>query len=36
MSALIEAARSPSFSAEVVLVLSDEPAAAGLALARDA
>jgi len=35
MSALIDAARSPSFSAEVVLVLSDEPAAAGLAIARN-
>jgi phosphoribosylglycinamide formyltransferase-1 len=36
MSALIEAARSPDFAAEVVLVLSDEPAAAGLATARKA
>jgi phosphoribosylglycinamide formyltransferase-1 len=35
MSALIEAARSPDFSAEIVLVLSDDPAAAGLSLARD-
>jgi phosphoribosylglycinamide formyltransferase-1 len=35
MGALIEAARSPDFSAEVVLVLSDKPAAAGLSLARD-
>ena len=35
MGALIEAARSPDFSAEIVLVLSDDPAAAGLALARD-
>jgi phosphoribosylglycinamide formyltransferase 1 len=35
MSALIEAARSPGFSAEIVLVLSDDPAAAGLSLARD-
>jgi phosphoribosylglycinamide formyltransferase-1 len=34
MSALIEAARSPDFSAEIVLVLSDDPAAAGLSLAR--
>jgi len=36
MSALIEAARAPSFLAEIVLVLSDEPAAAGLPIARDA
>ena len=35
MSALIEAARSPDFSAEILLVLSDDPAAAGLSLARD-
>jgi phosphoribosylglycinamide formyltransferase-1 len=35
MSALIEAARSPDFSAEIVLVLSDVPAAPGLALARE-
>ncbi len=35
MGALIEAARSPDFSAEIVLVLSDDPAAAGLSLARD-
>jgi phosphoribosylglycinamide formyltransferase 1 len=35
MGALIEAARSPGFSAEIVLVLSDDPAAAGLSLARD-
>jgi phosphoribosylglycinamide formyltransferase 1 len=34
MSALIEAARSPNFSGEIVLVLSDDPAAAGLSLAR--
>jgi phosphoribosylglycinamide formyltransferase 1 len=34
MSALIEAARSPDFSAEIVLVLSDNPAAPGLSLAR--
>jgi phosphoribosylglycinamide formyltransferase 1 len=34
MSALIEAARSPDFSAEIVLVLSDDPAAPGLSLAR--
>jgi phosphoribosylglycinamide formyltransferase 1 len=36
LSALIEAARSPHFPAEVVLVLSDAPAAAGLSLAREA
>jgi phosphoribosylglycinamide formyltransferase-1 len=36
MSALIEAARSPDFSAKIVLVLSDDPAAAGLAAARKA
>jgi phosphoribosylglycinamide formyltransferase-1 len=35
MRALIEAARSPDFSAEVVLVLSDVPSAPGLALARE-
>jgi phosphoribosylglycinamide formyltransferase 1 len=35
MSALIEAARSPDFSGEIVLVLSDDPAAAGLSLARN-
>jgi phosphoribosylglycinamide formyltransferase-1 len=34
MSALIEAARSPDFSAEIVLVVSDDPAAQGLSLAR--
>lgn len=34
MVALIEAARSPDFSAEIVLVLSDDPAAPGLAVAR--
>ncbi len=34
MSALIEAARSPDFSAQIVLVLSDDPAAAGLSRAR--
>ena len=34
MIALIEAAQSPDFSAEIVLVLSDDPAAAGLSLAR--
>jgi phosphoribosylglycinamide formyltransferase-1 len=36
MRALIEAARSPDFAAEIALVLSDEPAAAGLAAARKA
>ena len=36
MSALIEAARSPDFAAEIVLVLSDNPAAAGLSLAGKA
>jgi len=36
MSALIEAARAPSFPAQIVLVLSDEPAAAGLPTARKA
>ena len=36
MSALIEAARAPSFPAEIVLVLSDEPAAGGLQIAREA
>ena len=34
MIALIEAARSPDFSAEIVLVLSDDPRAAGLSRAR--
>jgi len=36
MSALVEAARSPEFAAEIVLVLSDNPAAPGLAIAREA
>jgi len=36
MSALIEAARAPGFAAEVALVLSDKPAAAGLGAARAA
>jgi len=36
MSALIEAARAPGFPAEIVLVLSDNPAAPGLPIARDA
>ena len=35
MRALIEAARSPDFSAEIVLVLSDIPAAPGLVVARE-
>lgn len=35
MVALIEAARSRDFSAEIVLVLSDDPAAAGLSRARE-
>jgi phosphoribosylglycinamide formyltransferase 1 len=34
MTALIEAARSPDFPAEIVLVLSDTPTAPGLSLAR--
>jgi phosphoribosylglycinamide formyltransferase 1 len=36
MSALVEAARSPDFAAEIVLVLSDAPASPGLAVARKA
>jgi len=36
MSALVEAARTPDFAAEIVLVLSDKPAAPGLAIAREA
>jgi phosphoribosylglycinamide formyltransferase-1 len=36
MSALVEAARSPDFAAEIVLVLSDQPSAPGLAIAREA
>jgi phosphoribosylglycinamide formyltransferase 1 len=36
MSALIEAARSPDFSAEIVLVISDRPDAPGVAVARKA
>ena len=36
MSALVEAARSPDFAAEIVLVLSDKPSAPGLAAAREA
>jgi phosphoribosylglycinamide formyltransferase-1 len=34
MTALIEAAQSSDFSAEIVLVLSDDPTAPGLSLAR--
>ncbi|MCQ8277134.1 phosphoribosylglycinamide formyltransferase [Acetobacteraceae bacterium KSS8] len=36
MEALIEAARDPAFPAEIVLVLSNKPDAAGLQTARDA
>jgi phosphoribosylglycinamide formyltransferase 1 len=36
MSALIEAARKPEFSAQISLVLSDNPDAPGLAVAREA
>jgi phosphoribosylglycinamide formyltransferase 1 len=36
MSALIEAARAPDFAAEIVMVLSDEPGAPGLVIARKA
>ena len=36
MSALIEAARAPDFAAEIVMVLSDEPGAPGLTIAREA
>ena len=36
MAALIAAARDPAYPAEVVLVVSNRPDAAGLALARDA
>jgi phosphoribosylglycinamide formyltransferase-1 len=36
MSALVDAARSPDFAAEIVLVLSDSSSAPGLATARDA
>jgi phosphoribosylglycinamide formyltransferase-1 len=35
MMALIEAARAPDFTAEIVLVISNRPDAAGLARARD-
>jgi phosphoribosylglycinamide formyltransferase 1 len=34
MTALIEAGQSPDFSADIVLVLSDDPAASGLSVAR--
>jgi phosphoribosylglycinamide formyltransferase-1 len=36
MAALIAAARDPAYPAEIVLVVSNRPGAAGLALARDA
>ena len=36
MAALVAAARAPTFPAEVVLVISNRPAAPGLTLARDA
>jgi len=36
MAALIEAARDPAFPAEIVLVVSNRPDAAGLGLAREA
>ena len=36
MSALVEAARAPDFTAEIVLVLSDDPGAPGLPVARKA
>jgi len=36
MAALIEAAKAPSFPAEIALVLSNRPAAAGVAAARSA
>ena len=36
MAALIAAARDPAYPAEIVLVVSNRPDAAGLALARDA
>ncbi len=36
MTALIEAARTPSFPAEIALVVSNRPDAAGLAIARQA
>jgi phosphoribosylglycinamide formyltransferase-1 len=36
MSALIDAARDPDYPAEIVLVISNRPDAAGLAIAREA
>ncbi|HEY7576758.1 MAG TPA: phosphoribosylglycinamide formyltransferase [Acetobacteraceae bacterium] len=36
MAALVAAARDPAFPAEIVLVVSNRPGAAGLSLARDA
>jgi phosphoribosylglycinamide formyltransferase 1 len=36
MSALIRAAREPDYSAEIAIVLSDKPDAAGLMIAREA
>ena len=36
MAALIAAARDPAYPAEIVLVVSNRPDAAGLALAREA
>ena len=36
MAALIEAARNPSYPAEIVAVISNRPNAAGLARAREA
>jgi phosphoribosylglycinamide formyltransferase 1 len=36
MAALIEAARDPAYPAEIVLVVSNRPDAAGLAIAKDA
>ena len=36
MTALIEAARQPDYAAKIVMVLTDRPDAAGLAIAREA
>src|SRR3954454_4904402 len=36
MAALIDAARDPDYPADIVLVVSNRPDAAGLALAKDA
>ena len=36
MRALVEAARAPDYSAEIALVMSNRPAAAGIAFAREA